>query len=479
MTVKCGFCGKDIVVDDGLADGQQVHCPYCGEKSKIRKPTRVELPTGLAGGLQNSRTPKESDPDEVPELPAYKRNPKLRLIRPGTGSAGSGGERTNSLVEQVEARAKAEARKKMRQKLKKLFSNFISIVILAVLAVIGFKVYKSWKGGSTLTEVIDRVKTPEVQPAPRQDEPKEVDQSKTEKEQMVQEMDPNKVALSAVQAKFSGRPVSYWGKLPKNERPGMVNGIFHLFVPRRNGGGNYYELQSATSNAVTLTQLTGSAFSPKSGYEDYVKLMTANGGFLLKDGIAYLITPSGSKKTYQTPSRKGDVFDPAKAVFGEAYGAAKGMDTSNLCFDVYFSLDEKDEAQKIATVKFGQTIPYEEFAKAAKCIAEENKRKSAPSQLKVKKFNQTVVLYDGAHIARGMNGVTKVPRKRPNNRNYKEWFDWPDLYDQALRQENEARRVAEDAQRARKAWKEKINGPASEGEIQKVLLAGMVTVQRN
>ena len=65
----------------------------------------------------------------------------------------------------------------------------------------------------------------------------------------------------------------------------------------------------------------------------------------------------------------------------------------------------------------------------------------------MKKFNQTVVLYDGAHIARGMNGVTKVPRKRPNNRNYKEWFDWPDLYDQALRQENEARRVAEEGDR--------------------------------
>ena len=32
MTIKCGLCGKDVVVADGLADGQHVLCPFCGGK---------------------------------------------------------------------------------------------------------------------------------------------------------------------------------------------------------------------------------------------------------------------------------------------------------------------------------------------------------------------------------------------------------------------------------------------------------------
>ena len=46
MNIKCGLCGKDIVVADELTEGQHVLCPYCGGKSEYRKPTRIELPTG-------------------------------------------------------------------------------------------------------------------------------------------------------------------------------------------------------------------------------------------------------------------------------------------------------------------------------------------------------------------------------------------------------------------------------------------------
>lgn len=84
MNIKCGLCGKDIVVADGLADGQHVQCPYCGGKSEYRKPTRIELPSGAVNRHHMAKEESGGD-DEVPEIPAYKRNPNLYIRRPGGG----------------------------------------------------------------------------------------------------------------------------------------------------------------------------------------------------------------------------------------------------------------------------------------------------------------------------------------------------------------------------------------------------------
>ena len=61
MNIKCGLCGKDIVVADGLTDGQHILCPYCGGKSEYRKPTRIELPTGAERRRQAPEAPAQAD----------------------------------------------------------------------------------------------------------------------------------------------------------------------------------------------------------------------------------------------------------------------------------------------------------------------------------------------------------------------------------------------------------------------------------
>lgn len=53
MKVKCGNCGKNIVVPDDLVAGQHVRCPYCNEKSKFDVPSRVVLPTAVRPILQH------------------------------------------------------------------------------------------------------------------------------------------------------------------------------------------------------------------------------------------------------------------------------------------------------------------------------------------------------------------------------------------------------------------------------------------
>jgi len=53
MQIKCGSCGKDIIVPDDLVVGQHVRCPYCNEKSAFDKPSRVVLPTEIRPILQH------------------------------------------------------------------------------------------------------------------------------------------------------------------------------------------------------------------------------------------------------------------------------------------------------------------------------------------------------------------------------------------------------------------------------------------
>lgn len=153
------------------------------------------------------------------------------------------------------------------------------------------------------------------------------------------------------------------------------------------------------------------------------------------------------------------------------------MNAAGLRFEVTFAFDEKSEPIKVAEVRFGKSVPYEAFEKVAESLAREIRRKSVPKNLKMKKFRRTVVLYDGGLISRGVGGITKVPRKRPNARGESS-RDWGRLYNEALRQESEAQRYAAEALRARKEWNEKVNGPVTESEIRKILFVGTVVVKR-
>ena len=485
MKIKCGLCGEEIVIADNLVEGQHILCPYCGGKSEYQKPTRIELPTGT---VNRPRTAKSGSGDagEVPEMPTYKRNPNLYIRRPGEGGTNGESSRRNALVDQVNARAKAEARRKLIMKLKKSVSNIIALAVFVGLAVVGLKFYKSWKTGSdgnSRVDLVDRVKDVPV------DQVTDVDVGKTDSQENVSELETpkemseesdksEKESFEAVKKRFIGCKVSYWGKLPKNERPGMVEGRFYVFVPTKNGAGEYYVIESAATNAISMNRLTERSEPRKTlGNDEYVKLMTERGGFVLKDGVAYLVTSTGSKKSYQAPTGKGESFDPAEAVFGVAYSAVQKMDTVGLRFEVSFVFDEKEDPVKVADVRFGKSVLYGEFEKVAASIAKEIRRKSVPQKLKTKTFKRTVVLYDGRLTSRGMGGITKVPRKYPNARG-ESYSDWVRLRDEALRQESEAQRYAAEARRARKEWEMKVNGPATESEIQKILLAGTVRVKR-
>ena len=64
MIIKCGICGEMIDVQGALSDGMDILCPFCGETSVYKKPTRIDI--------SNAKPVSNQLPQK----------PKLKVIRP-------------------------------------------------------------------------------------------------------------------------------------------------------------------------------------------------------------------------------------------------------------------------------------------------------------------------------------------------------------------------------------------------------------
>lgn len=396
MNIRCGICHEALVVDDDIQDGQDLQCPYCNGIFTYRKPTRIEVPTGARNPRLGETPPLQpEDIPDIPDIPQYKRNPKLHIIRP-TNAVSSQRPETNSMVARVDARAKAEVRRKRMLKFKKQASNLFAILVLAGLGYAGFKGYQIWKNGDedkVLSDVSGRIRDGIgfVQQKLGQDEDNlSEDQPSTAKsvspndETQKNKGELEEDELTAVKSKFVGCRLSYWGKLPKDERPGATVGTFYLLVAGKKDC-EYYEIVSSTGNTLKMRSVGEKDASVEQGYDAYSKMLTDRGGLVWKDGTAYLITVSKKNKGFMAPLNADETFDPAEKLLGKLYPEVKKMETSDVRFEILFSFDEGGQPKKVATARFGETVSYGAFEKAAALVLKEIKRKStvaSPNELK-------------------------------------------------------------------------------------------------
>jgi DNA-directed RNA polymerase subunit RPC12/RpoP len=76
-TIVCGNCGEKIVIDSATPDGSRIRCPFCGEKTILSRPKRVELPMGVV-----SRAKTKPAPVAAPAMPsAAERESAMRAQR--------------------------------------------------------------------------------------------------------------------------------------------------------------------------------------------------------------------------------------------------------------------------------------------------------------------------------------------------------------------------------------------------------------
>jgi len=484
VTIKCSVCGQLMESESDLIDGQHVKCPSCGETTVYRKPSRIALPT--VGGSAGVRKPVAPS-DDVPELPIENKKPKLALRRPGNIPTG-GNPADNALVKNVKDRLKAESRRRFWQGFRTKVGNFVSIVVLLAVLFIGWKVYRhfTWEkiSGDTgrlldaVSEGVKSLEQSEVE-SPSQVQKKAEELVETVKDELKELASSGAADYKRVCGRFDRAEVSYWGKLNPTERPGSVDAVFSLLVPFGKTIARYYEIVSSPTGIVSIVKHDVSGTKKPLTQAEYEALVAEHGGFFACNGAAYYVSAKKNPKTWMAPLKSGESFEPGKSYFGlvEPFIGKCRMKTSEVSFEVLWSLAEGDEPVKVGEARMNDKVYFSQFKQAAEPIVRSLREKKMGNKPTKKNFRQTVVFYDGSTIASGMNGVTKVPRMSPHHggTGYQRWIK---LCDEARRQESKSLMLESEYQRATSEWRRKIEAPVPDEEAARVLAAGYVRLKR-
>ena len=425
MTIRCDLCGGEIVVGDDLADGQHVRCPYCNGKFPYRRPARIVVQTEAV-----------EQGAEVPEMPAYRRNPNL-YVRRTANAAESVDAGANALVDRVQARAKAESRRNFLAKLKRTVINVAAIVVLLGVGFFACKVYlgRSGNGVRLVADVRDdqaSEKSP-LPVAPPQD-PVALPQSETNglpgtSDRTAANSHPvDKVAVKKTQQGMSKETVlallgkasyDYWRNCPKELRPGSITRRREYACVIPDGVKDPMCLKIV---AEPGTEMAISAFAADGGLRplgrDVFNLLVKKTPYLIfADGKGWICGIQKDAKGVPVVDDKSAV-NPAQDELDSLYDLlCRHSAKVDLVYSVYFA-DKKGRRQFVKRVRFGESVS----AGDAKPVVRETLQAAAESKRRrdkkpAKKFKRTVVFVDGPG-KRPVGGPIEIPYEMPAFKGY-------------------------------------------------------------
>lgn len=426
MTIRCDLCGGEIVVGDGLAEGQHVRCPFCNGKFSYRRPARIVVPTAtVAQGA------------EVSEIPAYRRNPNLFVRRPANvaENVDSG---TNALVENVQARAKAVSRRDFLAKLK---WTIINIVVAVVLLCIGFFACKSYLGwakdgeqpvANVQDDQVSRKSTP--QPVSPPQVPVVLPRCETNclpgtSDQAAAKGCPvDKVAVKRVQQGMSKATVfallgkaryDYWRNCPKELRPGSITSRreYACVVPDGVKDPMCLMIVAEPGKEMVISAFAADGGLRPIGCDVFNLLVKKNPYLIFADGKGWICGIQKDAKGVPVIDDKSTI-NPAQEELGPLYDLlCRHSAKVDLFYSVYFA-DKRGRCQFVKRVRFGEFVS----AGDAKPVVRENLQASADAKRRrdkkpAKKFKRTVVFVDGPG-KRPVAGPIEIPYVMPAFKGY-------------------------------------------------------------
>ena len=326
-----------------------------------------------------------------------------------------------------------------------------------------------------LEEAAKRAEAAKLREEKREREREELKQQREKREKERQE----RIAAAAAQAKerkeraekckmveelFTKATVDLWKNLPKESRPGAVQGTFYCLIPFDKDYG-VYEVESFTNGPMRVAKLSKKEADEPIEIADYSGLVAKLGCLCLPaDGkTAYVTAPGGSEgEKYVVPSSS---VMPAALLWGEGLCALikrYSMETGNLEYDVSY-LPARGKALPLGQFAFGQLLGRTQLQEAVLAVAFKNWK---PPKTKSKTFRRTVMFYDGKTIKKGADGVTYVPRS-PDGR---VGSSYGKLCDEAMRQEEmqaaSQKEQEEESTRVKDNFREGVISAIPDGSLQ-------------
>ena len=451
MKIACVLCEQEFVVDGKLEDGQHVLCPYCGGKSEYRKVTRIELPkdlgsinrTGEQGDAESEKTEEFEEikiaPPEV--APSVFRKP-LHVIRKNNEKTEGGAATERQMVSRrlhmaedhvrfYEEMKDIEHRRKMRE----MINSILLLLVVAICALVaywyvGYRKEQRQQAELAFAEERNRLEAEHAENERREKERRDAEEkarqerilaekrkneeqmriAQAEKEKEANALHESMVLYRQVRALFAGGEFDFIKALPEDSRPGKVISEFYYLLPFLNNE-EIVVCNSSTNGIESVCRLDESGRRTALDADTFLSSLEGKDYLVAYNEKVYF--QSKRKKPRIVQISKTEVVDIVKVFFGDIAKEVKSfdLDPDRLRFEIVFVPSGGKNIVVVDTIEYGAQYS---LSKVMEAIEDAFPMKSGSySSASRSRYKRTVVFWEGAHIKKGIDGVTYVPRSAP------------------------------------------------------------------
>lgn len=230
-----------------------------------------------------------------------------------------------------------------------------------------FGIFQQQKGAFSVSPAVDEPTAENVVTSVSEDE---------EASAVVEEIAERIDTYNEMVGKFAGVSIAYWkdalpGDRPKKGDPDMD---YTALVPDAQGGFNVLRIRLSGDNSMKIRRVTQTreVDVPRA---EFNKMVETTPFLVMKDGRAYYC-PAGKpvrRAGFAVP-KKGEDFNPSRLEFGPFYDLVPKSKIAKPTFKWDVFLDHKQFKKKlpVATVGFGEAVPHERFAAAARAAVDDD-----------------------------------------------------------------------------------------------------------
>ena len=466
MTLRCGGCGNDMVVESALEDGTHVQCPFCGETTVYSKPSRIEVPIGQTRS-QSENSPREDQPSR----------PKLKVIRPQMQQS------TRMAASQTPVPCPPSVTPPRRSPAKS--SGGGNGLLLGVIAALCVGVGLWWYHKSLLEsdenpqdaisvrdarsqqdeDELRRKKQAEEEERLRRERQQE--RERKEKEREAQRAEQKRKAEADRQRRetyreaqdaFRGKP-SYFAVSAPQDRvvdPRVATSEMRLWCVDKSysSDGVIYEIRTCSKGIETIKELSLTGGPKDIDVEEFKKRIDSSVWAIASEGEIWILGTGKQARFAPISKDCGDVCPLADEI-GDADAAFESLRMTLPEVRYRMTLKPKSGGDDIplGVIDGSQRLSGDKIRAAVKGVLAERKLASAGANLKrpkIKKYKPKVVLYDGEKIVKKMDGSTLVPKSFKflgTSRYHDEKRHVQDIVDKARRKWEELKQEAERQER--------------------------------
>ena len=265
---------------------------------------------------------------------------------------------------------------------------------------------------------------------------------------------------------FAGGEFDFIKALPEDSRPGKVIGEFYYLLPFLNNE-EIVVCNSSTNRIESVCRLDESGRRTALDADTFLSSLAGKDYLVAYNEKVYF--QSKRKKPRIVQISKTEVVDIVKVFFGDIAKEVKSfdLDPDGLRFEIVFVPSDGKNIVIADTIEYGAQYSLSRVREAVEDAFP--MKSSSSSSANRSRFKRTVVFWDGAHIKKGIDGVTYVPKFPPpaversrmlyNSRftwvNHIKSLDntrehWSSLAEEARRQEEAEKRFYEQQKLARR-----------------------------